>query len=281
MTYYATHIEGLRRLHDDLTSLYPQHQAHLTAAIELMRAAQPKDAEAEREYCASVARTIDGTNDTRRVIWAARAVARAEGYEAGKHAADEGLQADTNTVLELAAARAEIERLKTESAETEFLAREIERLRTERDGYRIALAVDTAEIERLRAAYDTQLRRPYTSENELQKRHLNGYTTAEMNARGEEADRAYARDGGPDLPSAREFAPTKLKERDAEIERLREYLDHKEHECAAFVVLHSQCVDARDAALIKLTNLRTAAEIGTRTLIGDTQALRAAIEASK
>jgi hypothetical protein len=94
-------------------SMASAHCDALTAAIELMRAAEPRDAEAEREYCQVLANTIDGRSDTMRFIRGQRAAARAEGYAQGHKtlAAEAGVD---QLEADLAAAQAEIERLRTQ-----------------------------------------------------------------------------------------------------------------------------------------------------------------------
>lgn len=81
MTDYAIDIERLQALLDCTDT--PWQVDALTAAIDLMRAAAPEDAEAEREHCVAIARTIDGHSDTVRVIARERASARA-GHARGK-----------------------------------------------------------------------------------------------------------------------------------------------------------------------------------------------------
>lgn len=113
------------------------------AAIALMQTATPKDAEAERAHCYKAemyANSADCEAALRVCFERERAAARAEGYAAGKHAADEGLQADTSTVLELAEAKSELFALRGKETD----------LTVELDIKRCELAAARAEIERLR-----------------------------------------------------------------------------------------------------------------------------------
>lgn len=116
MTDYAKHIEDLEALRTAMTPGSRQYEA-VTAAIELMRSASPKDAEAERGHCEAVAGELLDTDIAGRWIGrrahaatafiAERAAARAEGYTR-----IDAMQ------TELAAAKAEIERLTAELQQT-------------------------------------------------------------------------------------------------------------------------------------------------------------------
>lgn len=211
---YGIHIETLKSYRDHAVVLTGAMQDALDAAIEIMQAAQPKDAAAEREHCVQTLHAFcsmaPGADD---VQWLERerAQARAEGYAAGRaenEAANDHYRqtvANLNAVhTKLAAAQAEIERLKDNLVHDQTAERSL----------------------------NTEL-------------------------------------------------STKLAAAQAEIDRLKDYLDHKEHETKAICVLHSNCVDARNAALTKLANLRSAAEraLSEGNVYG--AGLRAAIEESK
>jgi flagellar biosynthesis/type III secretory pathway protein FliH len=140
MTDYAKHIGSLNAarngLHPDAMLLKA-----LTAAIDLMQAAQPKDAKAEQKHCVRQLREHRHRDEAGRIqgLIDERAAARAEGYEAGK--SDAGAEWVEGSVA------------------LEGVCRDLS----------ASLADARAEIVRLRAAYDTQLRRP-PSETELPRR---------------------------------------------------------------------------------------------------------------
>lgn len=102
MTDHAKHIEALKEAKRNGRLLPDEHRA-VDAAIALMQAAQPKDAEAEREHCTPVAyeqKTMKGLLDSE-FVEEQRAAARAEGYTR-----IDAMQ------TELAAAKAENEQLR-------------------------------------------------------------------------------------------------------------------------------------------------------------------------
>lgn len=108
MTDYTKHIEALKESKRNGRLLPDEHRA-VDAAIELMQAATPKGAEAERDYCRW--RTEEqfhgrhlGLTDVA-FLERERAAARAEGFEAMEAACRFNEE-------QLAAARAEIERLR-------------------------------------------------------------------------------------------------------------------------------------------------------------------------
>lgn len=108
MTDYAIDIERLQALLDCTDT--PWQVDALTAAIALMRAAEPKDAEAELAHCNAV---VNGLKIELKPTWfwasvrdtylSERAAARAEGYVASTEACE--------LHVELSAANAKIQRL--------------------------------------------------------------------------------------------------------------------------------------------------------------------------
>jgi hypothetical protein len=233
MTDYAKHIETLQQ-----TASHDMHAREaLTAAIELMRAATPKSPEDEREQVrkAVLAGPIYGVDRIVRDL----AAARAEGYAQAK--------ADLQTEY------AKGHRVGYEAGSQAQLDEPCDHIRRscEEVGCRapiearlvFALSAAQAEIARLRRESDA------TPDQFLLNQHIEQLQTV---------NQAF-------ILTAKELQ-TKLTERDAEIERLRD-----ERDSADRVMRHLD---------IKLTNLRAAAE---RFMVKeiDGPAMDAAIEASR
>jgi hypothetical protein len=175
MTDYSKHIETMERaeryLLVTLGRTMPGEREALTAAIELMRASQPKDEEAERAECERLAEQFmhggestfdfeEEFEEAREILagrfCSSRAAARAEGYASGRSEAkaewaDKVWEQNENARTELAAAKASISALEDAhfaecrahtSAETTLKAE---------------LAAARAEIERLRNAVSCEV----------------------------------------------------------------------------------------------------------------------------
>lgn len=168
MTDYAKHIEVLERNINEWSD--GERVAATRAAIELMRAAMPKDAEAEREHCLAVAyewakplsldsipfELIRPTN----LILRERAAARAEGDTVGYTRAC--LTRVAEVEAELSAAQAEsAERLRVALAcGRELAAAKVKAAQAEGEYQRLlkSHAAAKAQIERLHDAWEHDLK---------------------------------------------------------------------------------------------------------------------------
>lgn len=152
MTDYTKHVEVIELLAEEMPA---QIRPALTAAIDLMRAAEPRDAGDELRHCEDA--LDDFTGYTPYLIRDQRVAARAEGYatgkEDGRHDVKHGVsehwkmmvklqrEHDTQTV-ELAAVEAEIEQLRERLDDCVSLGNK---------AVAVLRAADKTEIERLRA----------------------------------------------------------------------------------------------------------------------------------
>ncbi len=153
---YKKHIEVLTELRTARPEQHSERRREaVTAAIELMRAAEPKDSEAEREHCREVVKAFTlGADETfdypeecremrsnmRHTLMSERAAARAEGY--ARAVAEKTVFASTAHVQcmnDLSTAKAEIEWFLQIASERTALA----------DEYATKLTETQAEIERL------------------------------------------------------------------------------------------------------------------------------------
>lgn len=160
MTDYTKHIEtGNQWLSSRGDAIRAEMGDFVTAAIELMRAAAPKDAEAERVRCSNVAASFDfDARSTRRdraeVLLSERAAARADG-----RALEQAEWLDLNLGGKLSAAQAAAKMWEVRATD---LANRIDprmQLPTTEERLREKLSAAQAEIARLRTQSEVRRER--------------------------------------------------------------------------------------------------------------------------
>jgi hypothetical protein len=133
MTMYEKHIEALESIDfDDPVS--PNDRKAIDAAIEIMRAAEPKDEAAEREHCTQQSYAAANNPQQGAIVdWLMRerAAARAEGYADGRAEFRATFKAELNDyAAKLAAAQAELQELNANwKRDVDALETRLEKLR--------------------------------------------------------------------------------------------------------------------------------------------------------